>query len=165
MNDQMEFETARKASRKHISKIAHFVVITIFNNDDASRFDNFQFELVIVDEDLEDENKWHLLQQAMLSTQPKVSTEVIYYKLALDSKIYSIGYTIRFLPPIARFGTFDGNLPFLRINCPPQRPERPDWNQKLIVGLAKDSNIWSRKGKMIIENRLLAESPVYFTPG
>lgn len=57
MNDQMKFENARKASRKHISKIAHFVAITTFNNGDASLFDSFQFKLIVVDEALEDENK------------------------------------------------------------------------------------------------------------
>lgn len=48
--NRCKFENARKILRKYTLNIIHIVVITIFNNDDANLYENFQFELIIMNE-------------------------------------------------------------------------------------------------------------------
>lgn len=72
-------------------------------------------------DDLKDEDKQQLLEQAALLVQPKIPTGGVYHKMELDYKIYSVGSTIRFLHPVARFGTLNNNLPFIRMSTPSER--------------------------------------------
>lgn len=93
----------------------------------------------LVFEDLDDEDKQSLLDQAMILCQP---TGGSYYKLYHEEQTFSVEFTIIYLHPLAKFGTIEDNLPSINMTCPPLRPIKSTSNPRItkqFIGLAKNS--------------------------
>jgi hypothetical protein len=125
------------------------------------KFKTFDFGKKLALKDLTSNAQKRLLDMAMQRMQPPIGGDGTM--LEFHGKTYHVGFTIKYLHPVARFLVQDVTTG-LPITAPPVKPQKPESNPELsrvYCGLAKDQTMHTQITPVRIIFRWLMT--IYFT--